>query len=198
MSVIEEWRIIAEFPEYAVSDHGRVKRVVDGYRKPAGYVLRQNTIHGYKYVGLSVPGKVYSRRVNRLVCIAFHGDPPTAKHHAAHNDGVKANNHRGNVRWATGSENMLDKRAHGTAPVGDRNGARLYPERLARGVRNGKHTKPECTPRGERHGCARLTAEQALSIRADTRPQRVIAASYGVSRGAVVAIKTRKTWRHIA
>lgn len=193
----EEWRIIAEFPEYAVSDLGRVKRVVDGWRKPAGYILKQNTIHGYQYVGLSRPGKVFSRRVNRLVCIAFHGDPPTPEHHAAHKNGRRPDNRADNLRWATPSSNMCDKVEHGTTPYGEKNGSRLHPDRLARGLRNGKYTRPESTPRGESHGKSKLTAEQARSIRDDTRSQRVIAAHYGISRGAVVSIKNRLTWRHI-
>ena len=194
----EEWRVIAEFPVYAVSSLGRVMRSVAGATTGKVGMLKQNTIHGYKYVGLSRDGVVYSRRVNRLVCIAFHGDPPSPKHHAAHDDNDRANNRKENVRWATGSENMLDKSRHGTAPVGDRNGARKYPERLARGLRNGKHTKPERTPRGEAHGRSCLTESQVREIRADSRSRRAIAAAYGVSKFAIDGIKTGKTWGHVA
>lgn len=193
----EEWRIVSEFPDYAVSDLGQVKRIAPARTSAAGRVLKQNTIHGYRYVGLCKDGAVYSRRVNRLVCIAFHGDPPTPEHHAAHGDNDRANNVLSNLRWATCSENMLDKRAHGTAPFGDRNGARLYPERLARGPRNGKHTKPECTPRGERHHASRLKASDVLAIRRDGRSRRKIADAYGVSKCAIDGIKTGKTWGHV-
>jgi len=195
---MSEWRLIAEFPSYAVSDRGEVMRIVDGHSSKAGRTLKQNMIHGYRYVGLCSDGKVYSRRVNRLVCIAFYGDPPTPQHHAAHGDNDRANNTKANLRWATSSENMLDKRAHGTAPTGDRNGARLFPERLARGPRNGKHTKPENTPRGERHGCAKLTTADVIAIRIDGRPERQIAATYGVTRSAIRGVQKRMTWRHIA
>lgn len=198
MTAPVEWRVIAEFPTYAVSDDGQVMRIAAGHSSPAGRVLKQNTIHGYRYVGLSKGCKVYSRRVNRLVCIAFHGDPPTTEHHAAHGDNDRCNNIVSNLRWATHSENMLDKRRHGTAPYGARNGARLHPQRLARGSRNGKHTKPECTPRGEAHGCAKLTAQSVVAIRLDGRPQRAIAAAYGVTKSAIAGIKTGKTWRHVA
>jgi hypothetical protein len=198
MVVVEEWRVIAEFPSYAVSSLGAVKRIVAGHASPAGRILKQNTIHGYRYVGLCKDGQVYSRRVHRLMCIAFYGEPPTPDHHAAHGDNDKSNNVLGNLRWATCSENMQDKRQHGTAPLGDRNGARLYPERLARGAKNGKHTRPEKTPRGERHGCARLTTQQVIAIRSDTRSERKIAEVYGVTRGAITGIKRRKTWGHVA
>lgn len=194
----EEWRVIAEFPVYSVSSHGRVMRSVAGATNAKVGLLKQNTIHGYKYVGLCENGRVYSRRVNRLVCIAFHGDPPSSKHHAAHDDNDRANNAKGNLRWATGSENMLDKHRHGTMPIGDKNGARMHPERLARGTRNGKHTKPQQTPRGESHGRSRLTESQVLQIRRDDRSRRAIASAYGVSKCAIDGIKTGKTWGHIA
>ncbi|WP_076716321.1 HNH endonuclease [Sphingomonas sp. LK11] len=193
-----EWRTIAEFPNYAVSSDGQVKRVVAGHSSPAGKVLKQNTVHGYRYVALSRDGTVYSRRVNRLVCIAFHGEPPTSQHHAAHGDNDRANNTVGNLRWATASENMRDKEIHGTTPFGDRNGARLHPERLARGLRNGKHTKPEATPRGERHGSSRLNSDQVRAIRNDGRSRRQIAIAYGVSKCAIDGIKTGKTWGHVS
>lgn len=193
-----EWRIITEFPTYAVSNDGQVKRVVAGHSSPAGKVLKQNTVHGYKYVGLVKGGKVFARRVNRLVCLAFHGEPPSPKHHAAHDDNDKANNTVGNLRWATPSENMQDKRRHGTAPFGDRNGARLHPGRLARGQRNGKYTKPASTLRGEAHGQSKLSNDQVRAIRADVRSRRAIANAYGVSKCAIDGIKTGKTWRHVA
>ena len=51
---------------------------------------------------------------------------------------------------------------------------------------------------GAREGVrTKLTAADVLSIRADGRPQRVIAKDYGVSRQSISNIKTRKTWWHI-
>lgn len=54
--------------------------------------------------------------VSRIVCEYVHGVPPTTKHQAAHNCGK---GHEGcvnpkHLRWATRSENELDKRTHGT------------------------------------------------------------------------------------
>jgi hypothetical protein len=194
----EEWRTVEGFPDYAVSSHGQVMRTASRSNARAGQVLKQQTLHGYRYVNLSKGGAVSACRVHRLVCIAFHGPAPSEKHHAAHNDGDRANNFFRNLRWATPSENMMDKHLHGTMPIGDANGARRKPDRLARGLRNGKHTKPERTPRGEAHHSAKLTAPEVLAIRKDTRPQRAIAAAYGVSKCAIAGIKAGKTWGHIA
>jgi hypothetical protein len=51
--------------------------------------------------------------------------------------------------------------------------------------------------RGDRIGVSKLTAPQVLSIRADQRPQREIAAEFGVSQTAINNIRLRKVWRHI-
>lgn len=194
----EEWRPIAGFAEYEVSSLGRVRRATDGYRKPAGHILRQSQTFGYATIALWRDGKSVGNRVNRLVCRAFHGEPPSPQHHAAHIDGVRGNNRAENLRWADPASNMRDKITHGTNPVGDKNGARKWPERLARGLRNGKYTKPECTPRGEAHGKARLTENQVREIRSDQRSRRQIAQAYGVSKCAIDGIKSGKTWRHVA
>ncbi|WP_447724571.1 NUMOD4 domain-containing protein [Sphingomonas koreensis] len=191
---VEAWVVVDDFPDYAVSSLGRIKRIVTRWRSKAGRILKQNVIHGYCYVNLTRDGKVSACRVNRLVCAAYHGPAPTPAHHAAHNDGVRSNNTAQNVRWATASENMRDKDVHGTTPRGERNGAYTAPDRRPRGKLNGRHTKPERGPRGERHGSAKLDAAAVRAIRADSRSQRVVAAAHGVTKSTVASIKSGKTW----
>lgn len=58
-------------------------------------------------------------------------------------------------------------------------------------VRKNRHVK------GERQGAAKLTADQVLAIRRDSRFQRVIAAHFGVSQTVIWAIKARKWWKHL-
>lgn len=59
----------------------------------------------------------------------------------------------------------------------------------------GRHsTNPR---RGERTRSAKLTAEQVLAIRSDTRSITVIGAAYGIAHQNVSMIKRRKAWRHI-
>ena len=50
-------------------------------------------------------------------------------------------------------------------------------------------------PKGESHGQARLTEEQVAEVRASSDIQRVLAARYGVSRTAISAIKTGRSWK---
>lgn len=51
--------------------------------------------------------------------------------------------------------------------------------------------------KGERHGRAKVTSEQARMIRSDRRPQRIIAAHYGIAPTTVSAIQRRVNWRDV-
>lgn len=52
--------------------------------------------------------------------------------------------------------------------------------------------------RGEKSVRAKLTAKDVLTIRADTRPHRVIADSYSVSRDTIRSIKLKRRWGWLA
>lgn len=52
--------------------------------------------------------------------------------------------------------------------------------------------------RGERHHSARLTAEQVRAIRIDDRRICDIASDYPVTVSGIEAIKSGRTWRHLA
>jgi hypothetical protein len=51
--------------------------------------------------------------------------------------------------------------------------------------------------KGEQHGHAKLTKEEVLAIREDTRLQRIIAIEYKVGPATISAIKLHNTWKHI-
>jgi len=55
----------------------------------------------------------------------------------------------------------------------------------------------QVAPKGEDHGCAKLTAQQVLAIRADERLNYMIADEYGVSFSQVGRIKRGVSWGHI-
>jgi hypothetical protein len=59
----------------------------------------------------------------------------------------------------------------------------------------GRHAR--ASSKGQSHYRAKLTPEQVLAIRADMRPDRLVAIDYGVVRGAIGNIRSRRTWRHI-
>lgn len=140
----EEWRLISAWPNYEVSSFGRVRRATPAYwdkakkrlRVPAGYILSPR-VNSSGYLSVLFPAgepkerRFKNRLVSRLVCEAFHGAPPTAKHEAAHWDRDVFNCRADNLRWATPAENQDDKKRHGTTARGVKNhGAKLTPEKV--------------------------------------------------------------------
>ncbi len=98
----------------------------------------------------------------------------------------------------TPEENQKDMALKGRSALGNSNGSRIYPERLARGDDHYSRTRPECLARGEFNGSAKLNTDQVLTIRSDPRPQSVIAGDYGVHPSLISLIKLRKKWAHVA
>ncbi len=74
-----------------------------------------NKVHGYGYLGVGVARKMW--RAHRLMCVIIHGEPPSPQHHAAHSCGNRKCISPRHLSWKTSSENMRDKRVHGTTPV---------------------------------------------------------------------------------
>lgn len=119
----ETWKPIPGYEGYyEVSDHGRVRsldRVVNAgprakRRKATGRILSPGVdTCGYEKVQLSVDGRAKLRSVHHLVLEAFVGPRPHGWD-GCHNDGNSRNNHRGNLRWDTRSENHRDAVRHGT------------------------------------------------------------------------------------
>lgn len=134
----ERWRPIPGYEGYEASTWGRIRsldRVLElmGRWGPMqrfhhGKILclkRKSSKGGSTYLCFYADGGSYPQ-VNRAVCAAFHGIPPSNKHEAAHLDGKVQNNRPENLAWKTPIENAADKVRHGTAPIGTKNaGARL-------------------------------------------------------------------------
>lgn len=112
----EEWRPVPGFDAYEVSSIGRVRRATDsptgGFR--AGHIIRPRPV-GKGYLGVSFyrNGKRPMRYIQRLVCEAFHGPPPSPIHQAAHENGIRTDNRADNLRWALPIDNMADAKTHG-------------------------------------------------------------------------------------
>lgn len=51
--------------------------------------------------------------------------------------------------------------------------------------------------KGSIHGMSKLTEEDIVNIRQDSRSLKKIAADYGVCSTNISAIKNRKTWKHV-
>lgn len=122
VSSTEFWRDIPGWEGfYQASSLGRVKsldRVVQGKdgrgQRWQGRILKQAMGRGRLCVFLQRPDHREMYWTHRVVCLAFHGDPPQQRMVAAHWDGDKFNNKPDNLRWATHAENTRDALRHGT------------------------------------------------------------------------------------
>lgn len=93
---------------------------VAGRRVGRIYASKFNPHTGYVAISPRRAGKRLYLAVHRLVCLAFHGEPPTPEHQVNHKDGDKTNNAADNLEWVTPIENMEHARRLGlhdpTAP----------------------------------------------------------------------------------
>lgn len=96
----EQWRAVVGFDRYQVSSLGRVRNARTG----KVLVLVPQKGNGYLKVHLGRAGQ--NRLVNRLVCEAFHGTPPTPTAHADHRDFDRTNNAASNLRWLPSAINI--------------------------------------------------------------------------------------------
>lgn len=173
--VEEEWRQIPGWPDYAVSDLGRVKRLTSRTCAKAGTILRtplRSKKRPYPCVDLSRPGeKKHTVAVHNLVALAFIGEPPIG-YEVNHIDGKKANPRLDNLEYITSSENSLHAYQNGLQDA-----------------------------TGENNGKAILTEAQVLDIRRRASGMRgeqsEFAREFGVCPTTIRDVLSRRTWVHI-
>lgn len=167
----EQWRVIPEFPDYSVSDIGRVKRTRDAKTAKAGRMMKPGLLPtGYATVVLRQNGRSITRYVHALVLSAFVGPRPSHVHQVAHANGLRGDNRLENLRWALPTENAADKKAHGTDQI------------------------------GMKHHMRKITDMDVLEIR-KLRAAGVyckdIAAKYGLHAAYVSLVANGKRWGHL-
>lgn len=101
---LEGWRPVVGFPDYEVSNYGRVKSL-----KRGGSRILKLAVHrqGYLYVYLWRDNQEHYRYVHRLVGMSFLDNPynyPIVRHL---ND-VPSDNFMTNLEWGTQHDNMRD------------------------------------------------------------------------------------------
>lgn len=167
-----EYRPIAGFQGYRVGNDGSIWSQWEyNGRNPrrlgAWRLLKPKADHdGYLALNLFRERRAHRRKVHLLVLEAFVGPRPDGLQ-GCHNDGDPSNCTVSNLRWDTPKANQSDRRRHGTASVGERNGN------------------------------ARLTAESVALIRsalAAGERQRDIAKRVGVAQSTISAIKLGRLW----
>lgn len=102
--LLEVYARIKDFEQYAISNYGEVINVKTGNKlKP------YTNENGYLEVGLSKNKRTHTKRIHRLVGIAFI-DKINEKSLIDHKDCNKTNNRLDNLRWCNNSENMRNSK----------------------------------------------------------------------------------------
>lgn len=121
---------------------------------------------GYICASLSRDGVGATKRVSRIVCRAFHGEP-SAGDEAAHLDGNPQNNAATNLKWCSKLENAGHRKIHGTEICGsDVNTAKIDADK----------------------------ARQIVLRNMAGESQTALAREYGLDQSAVSLIVNGKTW----
>ena len=103
--MIEEWRKIDSYPNYSVSNLGRVRNdKVGNILKPAKAGCRKSYLYVLLYNGTQTSRKLLA--VHRLVATAFIPNPEN-KPEVNHLDGNGFNNIVSNLEWITRKDNIL-------------------------------------------------------------------------------------------
>ena len=168
-TILEQWRSIPNYPDYEISNHGRIKRLTTRTCTFAGKILRTPLRNGYPCVDLCMDGKRKTYFVHILVAAVFLGHCPVGLE-VNHLDGIKSNPKVENLEYTTSQENQLHAYRMGLQDAS-----------------------------GENNGFSKLTWPQVREIRAiaaqSNRPSYLaIGRLYGVTGDNIRAIVYRKTW----
>ena len=100
----EIWKRIENYPDYFVSNFGRIKSYRWGKR--TSILIPMRTPEGYVAIYFYKDGcKRKSIKIHRLVAKVFIPNPEN-KRCVNHKDGNKSNNHIENLEWMTKSEDL--------------------------------------------------------------------------------------------
>ena len=95
---IEEWRVIPGFEDYMISNHGRVKSLLNNIIITTGL-----NSAGYLRVSLNQHKK---RSIHRLYMVTFHPIPNMDRLQVNHIDEIKTNNRDNNLEWVSVEDNQ--------------------------------------------------------------------------------------------
>lgn len=168
--VDEVWKDISEFPNYQVSNRGRVRSFHRGkeWRILKTQVQRKSRRYMVASIGLWQRGKYYRKLIHRLVLEAFVG-PCSEGQMCCHNNGDSLDNRLSNLRWDTRQANTQDSIRHGSY-------------------------------KGEISSRSIVTGNQVTEMRhlyKGGAPVKELAEKYGLSKSGIEKIIYRKNWRHV-
>lgn len=166
--MVARWLPCVGFPDYEVSDDGRVRNVATGRELSAA-----TGANGYRHLALWRGQTGARRRVNVnvhvLVLEAFAGPRPVG-YQVNHKSGRRDDNRIGNLEWSTCSENALHRARVLKSCTGERHPQRKLTAAQVAEIRS-------------------LLAGGATLLSAGCR--------FGVGTSTVSRIKNRQNWREV-
>ena len=180
----EQWKEIDRFPDYMVSDKGRIWTKTRIIKRPSGNYLRKGSFmkgrddtHGYLTVNIRNEKQIKNLKIHRIVAKAFL-DNPLDKKEVNHINGVKTDNQSFNLEWVTSKENKTHAWELGLYTKQDRS-------KLS----------------GEGNPTSKFTEEQVKEIRKIYSQggisQKALGKIYGTSQAQIFYIVNRITWKNI-
>ena len=180
----EIWKSIKDYPDYQVSNFGRVESLKFGKEM----ILNQcKNNGGYFIVGLCKNGKEKTKLVHRLV-FETHNYKLELYEDVHHIDENKENNVYDNLK-------SISKSEHHIFHSKDENNS-MFGKYHSEETRN---KMSENTKKGEKHPNCKLTEEQVTKIKIllleGNLTQQEIADMFGVSQMTISKIKNKKVWK---
>lgn len=101
----EEWKVIKDFPDYAITNKGKIKRITDSRTYKAGRLIKPSmSPNGYLHIVLRKNNKPITLSIHRLV--SKHFDPNYNEDlQCNHKNGDKTDCSINNLEMVTDSEN---------------------------------------------------------------------------------------------
>jgi len=176
---MEQWKALKQFPEYAISSYGKLKRLKPsknkGHFAQVGFISRGHLNPRWGYLSFSFRrpgGHGYCwKKVHRLVYETFVGPIPLGKE-INHIDGNKINNRLDNLETVTRQENIKHSYRLGLSYT---NGSRCHLSKLNERIV--------------------LKIKKWLFI--NRRTNRSIARELGLHYETIGQIKRNMTWKHV-
>lgn len=155
----EQWKPVVGHAGYEVSDHGRVRSMVNGrWGIGRSFVVLTPSFTRAGYAKVNLRGR-RQRYVHRLVLEAFVGPCPEGME-CLHGPNGTTDNSLGNIRWGTRAENQRDKKRDGTDNCGQKHPLAKLSNEDIKTIRSATGTQSEI---GKKFGISQHTVSRIRS-----------------------------------
>ena len=202
---LEIWKVIKDFPDYEISNMGRV-RSFKNYKqwKPNRILEPSKSSNGYLHVDLYINKKPYTRPIHRLVYENFH-EKLKEDDYIHHFDENKENNYISNLEPMDKLKHNIFHNCGEKAPWLGRHHLEESKNLLSK-TRKEKFRSGELNLNGENNPAHKLkewkikTIRQILNLSIIKQlkiTQKEIAEVFGISESTISKIKVGRTWSHV-